>query len=166
MSDTYSKTESDAKFALKSDIRAYNDLSYCSTNKTTLTVGKMAYNGAPKILPFHDGAHIKFNASFADYTEAFDFIFRTTSITEDVHTMIYTLHGHEYNITWEDNHFGEFNVKLNNVTKPISYSNMIADIGEQHDTIALNSQITELRNYISMLEARVASLENGLFTTQ
>ena len=92
-SDTYSKTDSDAKFALKSDIpdtssiRAYNDLSYCSTNKITLTVGKMAINGAPKILPFNEGAHIKFNASFVDYTEYFDFIFRTTSITEDVHTI-------------------------------------------------------------------------------
>ncbi|KAK8895960.1 hypothetical protein M9Y10_013846, partial [Tritrichomonas musculus] len=117
-----------SNYALKSEIRAYNDLSYCSTNKTILTVGKMAYNGAPKILPFNEGAHIKFNATFADYTETFDFIFKTTSISEDVHTMMYNINGHEYAITWEDNNFGEFNVKLNNVTTPTSYNNMIADI--------------------------------------
>ncbi|KAK8857471.1 hypothetical protein M9Y10_015876 [Tritrichomonas musculus] len=120
----------------------------------------MAYNGAPKILPFNEGAHIKFNASFADYTETFDFIFRTTSISGDVHTMMYNINGHEYAITWEDNHYGEFNVKLNNVTKPTSYSNMIVDIGEQHDTIALCSQITELQNKIAALEDRLAALES------
>lgn len=43
---------------------------------------------------------------------------------------------------------------------------MITDKGEQHDTIAPCSQITELLNKITALEARVASLENGLFTTQ
>ncbi|WP_289705372.1 hypothetical protein, partial [Bacteroides acidifaciens] len=112
-------------YALKSEIpnidvnnvRAYDDLSYCSTDKTSLTIGVTGTLKLPSILPFAEGAHIVVDAVFDDGTEHLDFIFKTNSTTSDTHTMIYNVNGTEavlrsqdYTINWNIS-TGEFTIK-------------------------------------------------------